>query len=390
MRFKKGTKVEVMTLKEGSSLSWRCAEIIGSNSGRYTVRYEGDVELFGKARVERVSRKVIRPCPPLVDVLQDWVRGDVVEVLHNFSWKMATVLKVSRHDHVLIRLLGSAVELEAHKCDVRARMCWQNGGWIVIGKGSDKCEDMRFRFPSSCNDNNQPRKLVAFVNGRTKAENGFTRKTNVVLESQEVPLKRHISRVHPGVEAYARPNKKKAMHQSRLPEKVEHVASLREVVHEKCMHPLINEMIVEREENVGAIRYSRSISLKSNDDGSVSSSVASCSVYRNHSHQLHHVSDAGRYDYDDSQCSDAESFSQLRPKEGNLILPSKEALTDQIRRLELHAYRCTIGALYALGPLSWEQELLLTNLRDSLHISNDEHLAEIRNLVSSSICIPSS
>ncbi|KAK9697783.1 hypothetical protein RND81_08G061100 [Saponaria officinalis] len=376
MRFKKGTKVEVSTLKEGPSRSWRCAEIIGHDSNRYTVRYEGDVELFGKARVERVSRKAIRPCPPRVDVLQDWVPGDVVEVLHDFSWKMATVLKDLGRDHVLIRLLGSAVEFEAPKYD-----------------GSDKREDLRFRFPSSCNANNQPMKMVTFVGGRTKVDYEVTKDTDFIWESQAMPLKRRISRVHSQAEAYARPHKKKAMHQSRLPKKVENVASSRELLHEKRMHPsLINgtyrssKMFVELDKTVGA-----NISLKSNDDDrSVSSSVGSCSVNRNPSQELRRVFYARQYEDNDSQCSDAESSSQSRSEEGNPILPTKDVLTDQIRRLELHAYRCTIGALYASGPLSWEQELLLTNLRDSLHISNDEHLAEIRNLVQSSICIPSS
>ncbi|XP_076911906.1 uncharacterized protein LOC143570024 [Bidens hawaiensis] len=54
-----------------------------------------------------------------------------------------------------------------------------------------------------------------------------------------------------------------------------------------------------------------------------------------------------------------------------------------VHGLELHAYRFTLEALYASGPLSWDKEALLTNLRINLHISNDEHLKELRNLISS-------
>jgi hypothetical protein len=53
--------------------------------------------------------------------------------------------------------------------------------------------------------------------------------------------------------------------------------------------------------------------------------------------------------------------------------------------LELHAYRATMLALYACGSLSWEQEALLTNLRLNLNISTDEHLAELRHLVSQAV-----
>ncbi|KAL9242414.1 hypothetical protein vseg_016409 [Gypsophila vaccaria] len=392
MRFRKGTKVEVLSLKEGSSGSWRCAEIVDSNSRRYTVRYEGNFEVLGNAKVEKVSRKVIRPCPPPVDVLQDWVPGDVVEVLHNFSWKMASVLKVLGRDHVLVRLLGPALDIKVDKYDVRARLCWQDGAWIVIGKGANKCEDVRFRFPSSQNDTKQPRKMVTFVNGRKKGDN---------MESQAKRLKtvkRKLYDVHSQVEMYSRPNKMTIrvgntesmwnefddMQRFQLPEKVETNVVSRDVLHEKSIHPyLINEM------NGG---YDRILEKEKTyrDDVSVSSSVGSCSVYRNPSDEMYYVFPSGQYEEIDSRSSDAESFCQLSSKEENRILPPKEVSIEEIHRLELHAYRSIIGALYASGPLNWERELLLTNLRESLRISNDEHLAEIRNLVSSSICIPTS
>ncbi|KAG8061224.1 hypothetical protein GUJ93_ZPchr0003g17869 [Zizania palustris] len=54
-----------------------------------------------------------------------------------------------------------------------------------------------------------------------------------------------------------------------------------------------------------------------------------------------------------------------------------------VHEVELEAYQLTIRALYALGPLTWEQESLLTNLRLSLNISNDEHLRQLRHLLSS-------
>ncbi|VFQ78740.1 unnamed protein product [Cuscuta campestris] len=59
-----------------------------------------------------------------------------------------------------------------------------------------------------------------------------------------------------------------------------------------------------------------------------------------------------------------------------------ESVREEIHRLELRAYRATIEALYASGPLSWEQETLITNLRGYLNISNDEHSLELRNLIS--------
>lgn len=78
----------------------------------------------------------------------------------------------------------------------------------------------------------------------------------------------------------------------------------------------------------------------------------------------------------------AESFNTSRDEEGNYSSTPEEGVAESIHRLELHAYRSTLDALYASGPLSWEKEALLTNLRINLHISNDEHLTELRNLIS--------
>lgn len=60
----------------------------------------------------------------------------------------------------------------------------------------------------------------------------------------------------------------------------------------------------------------------------------------------------------------------------------KDKLAASIHMLELHAYRSTLRALHASGPLSWEQESLLTNLRLSLNITNEEHLLHLKQLLS--------
>eukprot|EP01018_Ginkgo_biloba_P026189 Gb_31893 [translate_table: standard] len=61
---------------------------------------------------------------------------------------------------------------------------------------------------------------------------------------------------------------------------------------------------------------------------------------------------------------------------------SEAEVSQRVHELELYAYRSALRAFYASGPLSWDQEVLLTNLRLSLHVSNDEHLHELRCLCS--------
>lgn len=83
----------------------------------------------------------------------------------------------------------------------------------------------------------------------------------------------------------------------------------------------------------------------------------------------------------DSCSSDAESSCGL----GEETVPKHSLAGDGARRScrsELYTYRSTLGDLFASGPLSWEQEASLTDLRLSLNISDDEHLVEVRNLIS--------
>jgi hypothetical protein len=83
----------------------------------------------------------------------------------------------------------------------------------------------------------------------------------------------------------------------------------------------------------------------------------------------------------DSCSSDAESSCGL----GEEPRWKHSSVGDGARnscRSELYSYRSTLGELFSSGPLSWEQEASLTDLRLSLNISDDEHLMEVRNLIS--------
>lgn len=132
MKFKKGSKVEVMSKKE-VPVSWRCGEIISGNGHTYSVKYDCYPGSIGDAVVERVSRKAIRPCPPS-EGFESFVVGDVVEVFDSMSWKIARVLKVLDRDDYLVRLLGIPQEFRIHKSSIRVRQSWQDNKWVVIGK----------------------------------------------------------------------------------------------------------------------------------------------------------------------------------------------------------------------------------------------------------------
>ncbi|KAA8535047.1 hypothetical protein F0562_030050 [Nyssa sinensis] len=197
MRYKKGNKVEVWSKNEVPSGSWHNAEIICGNGHNYTLRYDMYPGATDEAIVERVSRKSIRPCPPVVELSENWIPGDVVEVFQNFSWKMATVSKVLRRNCFLVRLLGSSQEFKVCKFDLRVRQSWQDDKWFIIGKGSGNCEDAKHTERTTLKYNqdlsSQNRRTDTTINLHVK-DDSFAVKNNINCRDSCIVSSRTLKR----------------------------------------------------------------------------------------------------------------------------------------------------------------------------------------------------
>ncbi|XP_016550774.1 uncharacterized protein LOC107850625 isoform X2 [Capsicum annuum] len=320
MRFKKGSKVEVMNKKD-SPVSWCPAEIVSGNGHTYSVRYDYYLSAESKARGERVSRRDIRPCPPPSEGVENGQRGQIIEVFGDCSWRTAIIVKVLDRDYYLVHPTGCSQEIRVHRSNTRVRQCWQDEKWHLIGKGSGT-----YAKPDQL-PTQKPSKKVSVV---LSARNGF--------------------HVRDGDLAAQRSFKRQKYNASSL-------VSLKRVSDES----------------------SRNIQVVVADDRDFKRRKIVPAALEGKTH------DIARWKGNRIDENDAESFqsSAEQHEEESCRLSSKQNVAANIRELELHAYRCTLEALYASGPLSWEQEALLTNLRIALHISNDEHLTELRTLISS-------
>ncbi|KAK9072842.1 hypothetical protein SSX86_009277 [Deinandra increscens subsp. villosa] len=332
MRFKKGSKVEVMNKEVPAS--WCVAEIVSGNGHAYNVRYNG------YQGVERVSRRFIRPSPPEIRS-QNWVAGDIVEVFDENLWKVATVLKLLKGGRFFVRLHGFTHEIKTHKMHIRARQSWCDGQWIPVGKimGSNGAEPKKDDCLPVYNDVRLPNR---------KRSSPFC---SSFLEAKKV---KHA-------------DKDGSQSQRRVSghsfEKVDAFEG-NKYVQASFNNSLNGYYEMEKRKTYGVGCTLTRISEPDNDQ----CSVGSCSVPSEGSNKS-----SSHYDANDLS-SDGESFNTSRVE---------HEVAENVHRLELHAYRSTLEALYASGPLSWEKEALLTNLRINLNISNDEHLTELRHLISS-------
>lgn len=403
MRFRKGSKVEVLRKKELPTGEWRCGKIISGNGHTYSVVYEGSFGMRSEALVERVPRNAIRPCPPSVGSLESCSVGDVVEVFDVGSWKVAMVLKVSGGDYCLVRLLGSCEEFRVQKSNIRVRQSWQDNKWVVIGKGSGSCGAVKSNKPYSLNCYLMDSKFPQFITAIKKQTGSghLAAQDNTCFQESRIVSSKTLKRLSPycssHIEEYTR--KMRAVEKegerqrfiseapSPLLKKVDAVAYPRVKLGEKYMHASSNNQTtgyfeLERGNQNDSVLSFHERSSERSDCDSVASSVGSCSVVSNSPNKLSGHILSGPTQDADTLCSDADSFYDCGDEEGKCSLSLQEDVAAKIHRLELHAYCRTVEAIYASGPLSWEQEALLTNLRISLNISNDEHLMEIRNLKS--------
>ncbi|MBA0597988.1 uncharacterized protein LOC105773159 isoform X1 [Gossypium raimondii] len=324
MRFKKGSKVEVLTKEEVPTGAWRCAEIISGNGHTYSVKY-GWFPITGEAAaVERVPRKAIRPCPPPMNGNNNCASGDIVEVFDDLSWKPAVIVKVLGGNNFSVRILGSSSELKAHQSRLRIRQSWEDGNWFLVGKGSSNSTGPQKRKRSSLG--------FSYIGAQKKR----------VLEEGSNGVQRIIIRLP-----------------SPASEKVDAFDSPNNMLGERCMPSSFNRI---------------------DDTLSCASSVGSCSGLGTYGLNLSNFVTNACENLEEDCRSDADSKPEVSCQEEGSYVSTSVELGYDFHRSELHAYQKALGALHASGPLTWDEEEKVTNLRLTLNISNDEHLMELRKL----------
>ncbi|CAN0886797.1 DUF724 domain-containing protein 3 [Linum grandiflorum] len=329
MKFRKGNLVEILggEIDSDGGGSWFPGQVISVlDDAHLLARYESLFDDHGDPLTETVLRNEVRPKPPVRKV-DNWKVGDATEVFDAECWRAGRIVKAfKKNNNFVVKLSGSVQPKEFHESNLRIHLVWHKNKWFVMGKDAQT---------------------------RTKG--------NGVLASRPTSLK--MMNNHP--ERASRDlvfSHKRPLHQKN--------ADAEEASHEWFDDA---SSFVPRP-------------LQIEDSSYWQCSVASCSSNEfpeSHVHDLRQSANVV------SENSDAESsFPSLRAKkQRHVSTRSSGQKLEQvdIHALEFHAYRSTVKALYVAGPLSWEQELLLTNLRESLHISDEEHLLQLRRLLSTEV-----
>ncbi|KAJ8899316.1 hypothetical protein K2173_018290 [Erythroxylum novogranatense] len=341
MKLRKGDVVEVLRREHDPCSSWFLGRIIEVDKNYYVVRYGISADRDQERFVEKVQKQDVRPQPPCRK-RKKWIVGDVVEVFDSQCWRAGKITKVWNKENFCVRLFGpgSVQVMEFHESNLRIRQAWHENKWFVIGKKND-----------------------GFIKSFTRFK-----------------LKRTSNSVW-----------KDALQATRIDSCLSKGGGLRnQKVDDFGFFPVV-PVTNKLEEQSFVIKADK---VKASYQRFYASSRAISSVGSNQC-SVGSSSSNGLANPPSYNCcksldnvfgnSDAESSFPSLSINKRVTPFSEQNIEAHIHELEFHAYRSTIRALYASGPLTWEQESLLTNLRLSLHISDEEHLNQLRHLLSSQV-----
>ncbi|XP_038692110.1 uncharacterized protein LOC119990325 isoform X2 [Tripterygium wilfordii] len=377
MKLKERNKVEVLRQEHEPCGSWYPGIIVLVDGDDYVVRYRFLTDQKGTLVMEKVHRVDVRPQPPH-KMGKRWKVGDVVEVFEIPCWRVGKVVKVLEKDRFVVRLPGSIHFKEFHGSNVRIRQVWDSNTWSTIGKVAQNKEFANGDTGRNREHSSSISRALLPVKGedswseKKKVLMGDLRDARVHLKIQDPvrKTKRSFGPSSSDLLVGGRSKKRKSRQymgecDGDLFDAVDNISSETLGVEENFSKGLVAMDTTMGKATTNGLHTSSWPHQSMDNDGQ--GFVASCSS-NNSSNEREN--------------SDTESsFPSLASKKQVSLLIADELEFD-IHELELCAYKSTMQALYASGPLSWEQESLLTNLRLSLHISDEEHLLQVRFLLS--------
>ncbi|XP_073004968.1 uncharacterized protein [Typha latifolia] len=359
MKFKDGDKVEICRKNDEPFSSWFPATILSLNKYRYTVRYELFLTTEGEPMVEKVYKEDVRPHPP-PDNKKRWILGEVAEVFDLHSWRIGKIAKILKNSYFVVRLFGSIQLREFHISRLRVRQAWHNNRWVAIEKVS---EQKKPEIEERC-EKNHP-----VLSTRVK-DNSKNLKSSHSLSPDDVDRSALKKRKTTSNADIFHELSKRA-----LLAKGDAVSFSKNIFSENYLHRSNEDRIYKLSEiHVDKRNTNNKLVMEENE-----CSVASCSG--NDLEEYTHQDRRKCVVFPDCFPDDAMSSCPFKSEKKYQGL-SKDELAANVHQLELQAYQSTVQAFFASGPLTWEQESLLTNLRLSLNITNEEHLHQLRHLLS--------
>eukprot|EP00252_Welwitschia_mirabilis_P001062 TRINITY_DN11027_c0_g1_i3.p1 TRINITY_DN11027_c0_g1~~TRINITY_DN11027_c0_g1_i3.p1 ORF type:complete len:326 (-),score=65.43 TRINITY_DN11027_c0_g1_i3:65-1042(-) len=318
-----GDTVEVCRREDGS-FYWLKAKVLSIHGLSCEVKYENLSDNDGEPISEVVSSELVRPVPPVMQGSRKAKVGEWIEVYENHAWRRGKIIAVLPMRYFMIRLFGSVQENRYHLLNLRRCLSWEDYCWVSASQPS--------RNDYSVESTIDLKGRLAFPSDGA-SQIGSRKRKATHMDGEH--LKNSLASWFPTVVS-------KRLHRGSIGVK-------------SLDAPLLKDG-----------------SSGSSEDGGNRTSVASCSGKCVHEGNL--------YTTLNNLLDDAQSTKLCEPGMDTSPLNKKEVAT-KLHELQIQAYQSLLRAFYASGNLTWDREILLTDLRKLLDISTDEHLSQLRELL---------
>ncbi|KAJ1284275.1 hypothetical protein BS78_03G192500 [Paspalum vaginatum] len=435
MRIRVGDHLEVWTQEAASPVgAWRGGHVTWGNGHSYTLMWHDGGELSG-----RILRKLVRPRPPPAPVPRDLDAGDMVEVFDEDDclWKCAEVqgsTPTAADDDggdrkIDVKIVGAAKVLTVPPRMLRIRQVLRdddvwialhkdnqvavpgpgtmqlraNGGRIGMGIGGGKGS---YKPPMKPGFQPLLKKRAFGTLGSNTIANGKRFKEcndakmlcakekprdevkvivpNVCLNKQDDMSSEDYGTVRISTNSVVDHHKKQHEYKEEDEDEDDSVSSSSDDSSSSDSDSRTKSIEADEDHAMAPDSDSRTKSIEACEDHAVAPASRPCGDQKADQLQLgkkeHCEEDVSesREVKEEEQC---EGISESREIKREPLRDQMAAVRVHIHRLELEAYTALTKAFHACGKqLTWEKMDLLTDLREHLHISNEEHL-QVLNII---------
>lgn len=352
MRLKKGDTVEVSSDEEGFSGAWFPATIlgkVGNGKGKaFLVEFRDLMTDDEKSKLkEKVKAHLIRPEPPALN-RQRFFLNEEVDVYDQDGWWRGVVDGILPQNKYVVYFSQTLEKLEYDITQLRLHQDWTRDKWVKNSESEEMKEpNPQWPIVSARNVENTPSKSVKRYNKTKKNQSEakvseFSGECNA--DGQWETLK----------DGSSQPAKKSSKRKKGTKDQSNNgSACKRKILHEEN----VDGTETQDEENIpnSHAKVVKRALLKGL--GSPTESVKTITF----------------------SIPYLEIVDQTISHPGNTSEICGKAT---LKQMYLLAYHFVLKALYLQGNINWKLATLLTDLREALHISNEEHANELRCIIS--------
>ncbi|KAH9304805.1 hypothetical protein KI387_009209 [Taxus chinensis] len=362
MSLRKGDPVEVCSEEEGFKGAWFPAAIVRKAGAGFLVEFRDLVTDDEKSKLrEKVDADQIRPQPPNLNK-QHYMLHEKVDAYDQDGWWVGVIDNVGAHNSYIVYFSETDERLEYNVSQLRLHLDWVDDKWLHPSENEVTKQLLPVPLPT-CHENTEN---ISKKERRSSRANKWKSNTNVGGTSAEGSQltersgkRKRATNVHLDDDS---PRKKKTDIAGRDVENVE-TSKEKQIIHVSDSPAYFSK------ETEGTLSEAQHEEIKP-----ILHAIGG-------KREAHGASDS----HSTADKNIVVAIPYLEETKKTTGYPGNNCETkakENLKGIELHAYHSVLKAFYLQGAHTWKIEEVLTDLREVLHISHEEHAKELRHITS--------